>query len=313
MLTIYLPHLDWSHLEEVPPLDTPALNQILRFGRKRPQSVADAAFCFSALGVDLPESCAYAAPIVHQAGMHSVHISGAHHLMPTEAESQQLCQWLNELYADDGWRFSVHSPYWWLLDMPQKPDWQTPCVLDVLGMADGMARPVGRDGRDWVQKFTEIQMALHAHPLNEARREAGKMPMNGLWLWHDLPAKVPDLIPENTKAVLSDSPYAASGSLILQEDWAACVQLVQDNGINPDDVSLYFNALSLAAEMADVQAYGWHLQQIDERFLAPALQAMGKGQICGLTLHTQSGCVQWHKKNSWQFWRRTPRFGGCLF
>lgn len=313
MLTIYLPHLDWPYPKEVPPLNTPALNQILRFGRKRQHHITHAEFCFSALNITLPAAHAYAAPIFHQAGMHSVHISGAHHLGITETEAQQFCQLLNDLYAQDGWHFTPHTPHWWCVDLPKSPDWQTPCVLDILGVADGMARPIGADGRDWLQKHTEIQMAMHAHPLNEARRESGQMPINGVWLWHGLPERAAHLSNAVVKMLASDCIYAPSSCLTLPENWQNWCETVRQYDASLDESALYFNALSDTVESGDVQAYGWHLQQIDALFLLPIYEAVQRGQISGLVLHTQSGTVVLKKQAWWSFWRRKFVFRGQLF
>lgn len=311
MFTLYLPHLDWSHPEELPPLTTPALNQILRFAHIQRRALGHAAFCFAALRLTLPAARAYAAPIAHQAGMHSVHITGAHQLAITADEAEQLCTALNQLYGQDGWHFTPHTPHWWCIDLPHQPDWQTPCVLDALGTADGLYRPTGHDGRDWLQKHTEIQMALHHHPINEARREAGQLPINGLWLWHDLPAPAAEIAPApDCRLIGSNSVYAPSGGLPAPDNWAAWCQTCQQHGVPLAQTALYLDALSLAAENGDRYTYGAQLQAYDTDFFAPMLAALRSGQIDRCVLHTQSATLHLRRSNLWHFWRRTPVFRG---
>ncbi len=43
--------------------------------------------------------------------------------------------------------------------------------------------PDGEDSGQLRRLMTELQMLLHAHPVNEERERLGKLPVNSLWFW----------------------------------------------------------------------------------------------------------------------------------
>ncbi len=43
--------------------------------------------------------------------------------------------------------------------------------------------PTGADAPAWARLLHELQMALHEHPVNQARMAAGKPPVNSFWPW----------------------------------------------------------------------------------------------------------------------------------
>ncbi|MFT6875810.1 MAG: hypothetical protein ACJAZF_001926 [Granulosicoccus sp.] len=47
--------------------------------------------------------------------------------------------------------------------------------------------PEGEDSGQWRRLMTELQMLLHAHPVNEEREQLGKQPVNSLWFWGGAP------------------------------------------------------------------------------------------------------------------------------
>ena len=57
--------------------------------------------------------------------------------------------------------------------------------------------PTGLGAAGFRRLLSEIEMALHDHPVNTARIEAGRFPVNSLWLWGGgmLPAAEPEQLP----------------------------------------------------------------------------------------------------------------------
>ena len=54
---------------------------------------------------------------------------------------------------------------------------------DALGASLIDVLPEGDAARVWRRLFNEVQVALHAHPVNAARIAARKLPVNALWFW----------------------------------------------------------------------------------------------------------------------------------
>ena len=133
MFTLFLPGLNWPQPEELPSLNTPALNRLLRFGRFQAAPAAPADFCFAHLGVRLnhlfAEPYAFASPLHQQLGLHSAQLqSSGLAISPEEAEV--LCHGLNAFCGEDGWQFAPLSPELWSIRLPRPApdsfsDWQT--------------------------------------------------------------------------------------------------------------------------------------------------------------------------------------------
>lgn len=91
---------------------------------------------------------------------------------------------LAPLLADGGMRLAVDAPSAWCLRLAA----EAPAVAcmppaDALGAQLLDCLPAGEAGRAWRRLFSELQILLHAHPVNAARSAAGKLPVNALWLW----------------------------------------------------------------------------------------------------------------------------------
>lgn len=108
-------------------------------------------------------------------------------------EAAALSATLQSLFADSGMALVVDTPAAWCLRVPDG----TAGVAftapgDALGVAMLECLPSGDAGRAWRKLFTEVQVVLHAHPVNAARLAAGRRPVNALWFWGAgrLPARI---------------------------------------------------------------------------------------------------------------------------
>lgn len=114
---------------------------------------------------------------------------------------------LRPLFDDAGWRFHASHPDRWYA----QPDARHPAVGGdaperVLGAYIDDALPPGDGGRVTRRWLNELQMALHEHPLNSARRARGLLEINSLWLHGDGVAPAP--WSTRVTAVMSRDPLA---------------------------------------------------------------------------------------------------------
>jgi hypothetical protein len=77
------------------------------------------------------------------------------------------------LHVIDRHWFLAFSPPWSL---------QTTPLAAALGESVQHLLPVGDDSGRWRKLLTEVQIAWHQHPVNEAREARGAVEVNGLWL-----------------------------------------------------------------------------------------------------------------------------------
>lgn len=100
------------------------------------------------------------------------------------ADAQTLAEPLLALFADSGLQLLLTAPDRWHLRLPPGsavPKFPVP--EQALGDSLLQHLPQGPEGRRWRILQNEVQVLLHQHPLNSARRAAGLPPVNSLWFW----------------------------------------------------------------------------------------------------------------------------------
>lgn len=98
-------------------------------------------------------------------------------------EAGQLVESLNDFLRDDGLQLVATTPsHWYLRGVPGSHTVFTP-LDDVVGRNILPAMPRGDAAPYWRRLLNEIQVWLHAQPLNIARAERGLPVLNGVWPW----------------------------------------------------------------------------------------------------------------------------------
>ena len=108
-------------------------------------------------------------------------------------EAETLAAALRPLFGDAGAPLSIDAPSAWCLHLlhgAPRAEFRAPA--EALGVDLVECLPGGDAGRAWRRLFNEVQITLHAHPVNAERIAAGKRPVNALWFWGAgvLPASV---------------------------------------------------------------------------------------------------------------------------
>ena len=99
-----------------------------------------------------------------------------------EAEMAGLVRAFNDHFSSDGLRLEAgglgrHG----YLAVPRPPRIRTSTLGEAFGRNADIFLPRGDEALEWHRLLNEVQMLFHALELNEARREAGRMPVGGLW------------------------------------------------------------------------------------------------------------------------------------
>lgn len=97
-------------------------------------------------------------------------------------EANELAQLFNSHFAEEGWQAEVGHPHRWYLPLASAPALKTYELSDVFGRNMDLFLPEGEEGIRWHGVLNEIQMLFYAADLNARREQAGKGPINGLWL-----------------------------------------------------------------------------------------------------------------------------------
>lgn len=107
-------------------------------------------------------------------------------------EITQLLLDINELLITNGYFLHAPTSDAWFLNVPSLPLIATKSVQEMLGRPVMEGLPIGKDKVEWRRLFTELQMLLHTHPVNEQRRQQQLPTVDALWFWGQgsIPSKV---------------------------------------------------------------------------------------------------------------------------
>lgn len=139
----------------------------------------------AALGAGVEPHAAYALfcdPVELVAGLEDVTLAARIDDL-SAGEAQAIVEALNVHFADDGLAFAAPRPDTWFVTARDRPELRTTPIGLALGAPMSAHLPDGGDSRLWQRWATEIQMLLHAHPVNRERERAGRPPFNGVWFW----------------------------------------------------------------------------------------------------------------------------------
>lgn len=97
-------------------------------------------------------------------------------------QAAALLQAVLPLLQEQSWELHVPSPGRWLLSHPSLEQVLSADPLRAVGRNASSWMPGGAAAAPWRRLLTEIQMVWAGHAVNEARREAGLLEVNTLWL-----------------------------------------------------------------------------------------------------------------------------------
>ncbi len=198
---------------------------------------------------------------------------------PTVDEMQAIAESLNAHYASQGMAFSFPHPKRGYVvlrdhDLPKgTPIWRMPGanVFDHLVL--------GKTLTNWRAVLNEIQMLLHAHPINEARQSRGEVAINGLWFWGA--GKLPTQAAPRPSLVVSDDPIAIGvsrwfGIKVLPTSSTLESLLSQAKA---GEIFIVLDHATHAVRAVAPEAWQSARNEIGRRWLSAALAAQREGRV----------------------------------
>jgi hypothetical protein len=171
------------------------------------------------------------------------------------------------------------------------------------------ALPQGPGSAELRRLGAEIEMWLHALPLNAARTRRGELPLTALWLW-------------GGEGGVAGAPPAATASLRVfgSDPWldglvrlggGASSALPARLSAEEEGEGLEVWAVRLGAALSDAGAAGSAaaaLARLDALYVSPALSALRRGRASSVTLLANDTRLTLRRLSSLKRWRR-PRAG----
>ena len=159
--------------------------------------------------------------------------------------------------------------------------------------------------------LNEAQMALHGHPVNEAREARGEPAVNSVWLWGA--GRAPVVSSRRWHSVSADDPVAlglarAAGARhrTLPASAAAWLDRAPEEGRH----LAVLDALRAPLALEETGEYQELLARLERDWFAPLLAALREGRIGMLTVHVPDAaeCLAYEtiRADLRRFWRR-PR------
>jgi hypothetical protein len=171
--------------------------------------------------------------------------------------------------------------------------------------------PKGADSKPLKRLGAELEMWLHATPLNETRQRRGELPVSALWLWgggpHATAAMSVTRSPQpQTNLAFGTDPYFAGLTHLLGIPSRALPD--QLNSILGDDP--YARRAVLVAEVTPMLQSNprWTLfevlAELDRRLISPALTALRGGTLESVILIANDAELRLGRRDHLRFWRR---------
>jgi hypothetical protein len=218
----------------------------------------------------------------------------------SQAESQFLIETLNRHFSADGLVFVAFDPRRWYLRMPSFPDLHTIALDDAIGHDINHLLPSGHDRMHYHGLFNEVQMLLHAHPVNEAREEAGIALINSVWLWGG--GTLPPAIRSPWTQIVGDLPLLRGLGHLAG---LPVTSVAAGPGFTVANDALV--VLPAIDESDDIVRAG-QLGRLDQEWIAPLLRRLRSGEIRRLEVATTCAGkgLRWSvdARDLWKFWKR---------
>jgi hypothetical protein len=203
------------------------------------------------------------------------------------AESEALAAELNGQLDDPIFRLAALADKRWYVRLDHGPRLVTEPTWEVSGSRIGEHLPRGDDADRWRVRINDVQMILHASPVNRERERRGEPAINSLWLWGG--GRTPRVAAGRWQGVWSDHSLVAglaglaqAASEPLPEDarsWLARARPVGNH-------LLVWSAAYVPVRLSDVDAWRRFVSTVEERWMAPLLDALKSGRVQSVSLCT---------------------------
>jgi hypothetical protein len=182
-------------------------------------------------------------------------------------EARELVAELNAHFSADGIRLHATVPERWYLRAPEPVDLRTRSLRSVIGATLAEAMPSGAGAKRWNALMNEAQMLMHQSAVNQARAEAGRAAINGLWL-SGAGTHAPLKLAPDLRLVISEDPLAlglARAGDLPTASLETSDLTKQLAGIPAGRVLLVEQRLGDALRRRDLAAWSEALQQLDRK------------------------------------------------
>lgn len=244
----------------------------------------------------------HAEPVFLKPDMDRLLLSDARALDIGPDEAAELTRLIEQHFAEEGWRLETATAQHWYMRLTRPPALATSPLHEAVGRNIFPFLPRGANASRWRGLLNEIQMLLHHADVNQRRREAGRLEINGVWLWGG--GRVPVLPQGIVSQVFSDHPLAVG--LARLAGVRTDPLTLDSEKLRRDGESVVFHE-ELLYPVLDVDAQSWceRLERLMP-LMETLVDAVRRRGIDELLLYPCNGhCYRVTCSGLRRFWRRS--------
>ena len=224
----------------------------------------------------------------------------------TATESAAFTTTLADHLREENVTLHAPRPGCWFLRSDRAPEMTTSSLEAVMGRDVRPFLPQGPDSPRWHRILTEIQMLLHAHPLNDAREAHGLLPVNSVWLWAGGTLPPPSPAPFATV-------WSNDATVLALAHRSGCRVEPEPVRVTPESLKdgahlFSFETLAPLMRQGDVQAWSNVVTALNRAWFIPLMDALKSRRLSALTVisandaGTQQFVIRAH--DFLKFWRK---------
>jgi hypothetical protein len=244
-------------------------------------------------------------PVHIEAGQDRLIMTGGAGLAVRGDEAGALCAAINEHMAEAGIRLIAPVPERWYFRWREPPEICFAPLPDVIGDDLFHHMPGGKAGRRWRAWLNEIQMLLHAHPVNRRRREQRRIEISGVWIWGG--GALPPARDCDYAAIWSDDPLARGLALNAGLAPAGVPANAADwlERAGPGSHWMLIDSLEESLRLGALESWRERLAALQRDWLTPLADAVRGGGIGKLVISASTG-TEYHvtRMTMRRWWRR---------
>ncbi len=214
---------------------------------------------------------------------------------------------VRNLLADYGMVLEAPVTNRWYLRMNELPQLATTPIHEVTGRDIHPYLPTGPERNHWAKLMNELQMCLHASPLNEIRRQRGELEINSLWLWGC--GRLPDSFSSPWSMVYCDEEISRSCAVLADtsyDDPPDSIEQIMKEALFGEDILLVLSFGQRHRRYHDLAGWQDFISYLESCWFTGLLDYLDSGVIEKLTLLTEGQVFRASKTSFYKFWKR-PR------
>lgn len=247
-----------------------------------------------------------ASPVHLSAGLTRVHLAHGGVLRLTDEESAALATGFARAFGGADAQLTVLAGGELLLHTPALAAFATTEPRRLAGGMVSEVLPAIAAAAPLRRLMAEIEMWLHAEPLNALRVRRGALPVTALWPWGASGAQG-----QPVQRAVAGLPQAFGRDAWLTGLYALCAGAPAALPAGFDDIapprgdSGAVLLVSLADELqSGEESAAQALARLDARFVSPALRLLASGAVAAVTLVLNDTAVRVRRASRLRLWRR---------